>query len=497
MGFEASGDGAASDATASLPRPGEVIGGKFVVERVLGVGGMGVVVAAHHSHLQQTVAIKFLRRDTARDEAAVHRFLREARAVAALQGDHVVRIMDAGRLEDGLPYLVMEYLNGIDLDQVLAQKGRLSLEECLDYLLQAMEAVAEAHAAGIVHRDLKPSNLFVSVKPDGSRFVKVLDFGISKALDLTGRNEVSLTATSITLGSPLYMSPEQVRSSKSVDARTDIWALGIVAYELLAGVQPFEAETITGLCAKIVADEPAPLRSIRPDLPAAFEAIVMRCLEKNVAARYQTVRDLAAALRPFASEDGLISVNKIARVGGSRPTLASAQEGRSSASTAPPPAVAPGASNPGVGYAETVPSWQTTGTRRGRRAVAATIGSVGGVALLVGAIFAVRWSQRTSRPDAPRSAAAGLAVDVVSLNATSDPVQVTPVAAPSASALEQAEPVGTASAPRAPSATPQAASVPAIAVPRRSPAANVADGATLQPKAHPARTQDELLLDRR
>jgi serine/threonine protein kinase len=495
MGFEASGDGAASDATASLPRPGEVIGGKFVVERVLGVGGMGVVVAAHHSHLQQTVAIKFLRRDTARDEAAVHRFLREARAVAALQGDHVVRIMDAGRLEDGLPYLVMEYLNGTDLDQVLAQKGRLSLEECLDYLLQAMEAVAEAHAAGIVHRDLKPSNLFVSMKPDGSRFVKVLDFGISKALDLTGRNEVNLTATSITLGSPLYMSPEQVRSSKSVDARTDIWALGIIAYELLAGVQPFEAETVTGLCAKIVADEPAALRSIRPDLPATFEAVVMRCLEKNVAARYQTVRDLAAALRPFASEDGLISVNKIARIGGSRPTLASAQEGRSS--TPPPPAVAPGASNPGVGYAETVPSWQTTGTRRGRRALAATVGSVGGVALLVGAIFAVRWSQRTSPPDAPRSAAAGLAVDVVSLTATSNPVPIAPAAPPSASATELAEPPGAASAPLAPPATAQAASVPAIAAPRRLPAASVADGATLQPKARPARTQDELLLDRR
>ena len=221
----------------------------------------------------------------------------------------------------------MEYLNGLDLDQVLAQRGQLPLEEAVEYLLQAMEAVADAHAAGIVHRDLKPSNLFVTTRADGSPLVKVLDFGISKAFDATGPKHVSLTATSMTLGSPLYMSPEQVRSSKTVDARTDVWALGIIAYELLAGVQPFEAETVTGLCAKIVADEPVPLRAVRPDVPPAFEAVVLRCLEKNPASRYQSVAELAAALRPFASPEGRASVARIARTGGgSKPTLVSAHD---------------------------------------------------------------------------------------------------------------------------------------------------------------------------
>src|SRR5580704_1555467 len=193
MGHQASGGGDASNAAAGVPQAGEVVGGKFVVERVLGVGGMGVVVAAHHTHLDQTVAIKFLRRDAAKDELAVSRFLREARAVTNLQSEHVVRVMDAGRLDDGLPYLVMEYLSGLDLDQVLAQRGRLPLEEAVEYLLQSMEAVADAHAAGIVHRDLKPSNLFVTARADGSPLVKVLDFGISKAFDATGAKQQSLT----------------------------------------------------------------------------------------------------------------------------------------------------------------------------------------------------------------------------------------------------------------------------------------------------------------
>jgi serine/threonine protein kinase len=493
---EASSDGVEVDATASMPQPGEVIGGKFVVERVLGVGGMGIVVAAHHSHLEQTVAIKFLRRDAAKDEAAVNRFLREARAVAALQSEHVVRVMDAGRLEDGLPYLVMEHLNGVDLDQVLVQRGRLPLEECLEYLLQCMEAVAEAHAAGIVHRDLKPSNLFLTTRPDGTRIVKVLDFGIAKALDPTGRQAVSLTATSMTLGSPLYMSPEQVRSSKSVDARTDIWALGIIAYEFLAGVQPFEAETVTGLCAKIVADEPEPLRSVRPDVPAAFEAVVMRCLEKNVANRYQSVGELAAALRPFASSDGLVSVSKIARISGHRPTLASKQDGHisapsPSASATPTPRLAsPDAvSDPAAGYAETVASWQTTGTRRGRRAMAATAGTVGGIALLAGVVLLAKWPGQRSQPSAAPTVAAGMAVDVP----TPKPDLDAPLPAASAR-LPASTPTPTPLPTLAP--TPTLAQPP-LGMPHHPPVFKVPPAASPSAKPAPSRTQDDLLLDRK
>ncbi len=496
---EASGDGVEYDASASVPQAGEVIGGKFVIERVLGIGGMGVVVAAHHSHLEQTVAIKFLRRDAAQDEASVNRFLREARAVAALQSEHVVRVMDAGRLEDGLPYLVMEYLNGVDLDQVLVQRGRLPLEECLEYLLQSMEAVAEAHAAGIVHRDLKPSNLFLTTRSDGTRIVKVLDFGISKALDSTGKQAVSLTATSMTLGSPLYMSPEQVRSSKSVDARTDIWALGVIAYELLAGIQPFEAETVTSLCAKIVADEPEPLRSVRPDVSAAFEAVVMKCLEKNVANRYQSVGELATALRPFASADGLVSVNKITRLGGLRPTLASHQDGRisspspSASATPTPPLAAPAAlSDPATGYAETVASWQTTGTRRGRRAMAATAGTVGAIALLIGIVVLAKWPGASAKSSAAPTIAAGMAVEPLSPPKTdlaSAAPPPTPTPTPPASAIAPPPP---------PAEAPASALAPPPAwTPRHTPPPKPAVSQTPPTAKPPPKSQDDLLQDRK
>ena len=496
MGQQSAGGSPASDATAGIPQAGEVVGGKYVVERVIGVGGMGVVVAAHHQHLEQTVAIKFLRREAAKDEMAVARFLREARAVIALQSEHVVRVMDAGRLEDGLPYLVMEYLKGEDLDQLLAQKGHLPLPEAVEYMLQAMEAVADAHAAGIVHRDLKPSNLFLTRRPDGSPHLKVLDFGISKAFDATGAKQPSLTVTSMTLGSPLYMSPEQVRSSKTVDARTDVWALGVIAYELLAGIQPFEAETVTGLCAKIVADEPVPLRSIRPEVPATFDAIVGKCLEKNPAARYQSVIQLAAALRPFASADGLASVARIARTGGAlKPTLASAPE-RISQSGAQTPS-GPQAVDP-VGYAETVASWQATGDRRATKVKTAGVVSAAALALLACGIVAVKWPRAPAPGPAPAASAASVmemaaphaaAAPVAAPQATLSPMPAES-AAPSA-ALAEAPPAAVTDT--KPSATSSAPGPHAAAASlRRPPPAKPSAGVAASPK-----TADDLLLDRK
>jgi serine/threonine protein kinase len=487
MGQEASEGGDASHAVAGVPQAGEVVGGKFVIERVLGVGGMGVVVAAHHNHLDKTVAIKFLRRDAAKDELAVHRFLREARAVTVLQSEHVVRVMDAGRLDDGLPYLVMEYLSGQDLDQVLAQRGQLPLEEAVEYLLQSMEAVADAHAAGIVHRDLKPSNLFLTARADGSALVKVLDFGISKAFDATGANQVSLTATSMTLGSPLYMSPEQVRSSKTVDSRTDVWALGIIAYELLAGVQPFEAETVTGLCAKIVADEPPPLRSIRPDVAPAFEAVILRCLEKNPAARYQTVMDLAAALRPFASPEGRASVARIGRTGGGlSPTLASASR---RVSTPDARASTPQPSDPTVGYAETVASWQSAD--RGKQVKTAGVATAGLLAVALLAVVAVKWP-RAAGP-APSPPAAVSAASVIDLPAPAVRQAAPPVEAMAAPSVEMTAARLVEPAPPAPAVSARAPAASAALPVRRS--------VTLKPTASgpaaSARTTDDLLLDRK
>lgn len=281
-------------------REGYVIANKYRVERVLGHGGMGVVVAATHRKLGQRVAIKILYPSSAANPEAVARFLREAQAAAALQSEHVVRILDFGRSADGLPYMVMEYLVGINLAQVVASRGPLPVDEALLYAMQGSEAVAEAHARGIVHRDIKPANLFLTARSDGSPLIKVLDFGISKADWMTGAINPDLTATADTLGTPMYMSPEQVRNTKTVTPRADIWALGVVLYELLAGVPPFWADSLPALSAKIVADPAVPLSQHRADLPPGLDSAILWCLEKDPLRRPGSVAELARVLVAFA-----------------------------------------------------------------------------------------------------------------------------------------------------------------------------------------------------
>ncbi len=301
------------DAHAGIPNPGEILAGRFRVDRVLGIGGMGVVVAAEHVQLRQPVAVKLLRADIAEEPNAVARFLREARAMGALRGENVVRVIDVGTLESGRPYMVMEFLRGRDLGEVLHERGRLTISDAADYVLQACEGIVEAHGVGIIHRDLKPPNLFLTKRPDGSALVKVLDFGVSKVVDASWDGQ-SLTDTATILGSPAYMSPEQIRSSKTVDVRTDVWALGVCLYKLVSGVPPFDADTAAGFCAAILLESPAPLRTHAADVPPAFEAIVMRCLQKDVTQRFNDVGELASALRAFASEDGSRVADRIARV---------------------------------------------------------------------------------------------------------------------------------------------------------------------------------------
>ena len=485
-----------------IPLPGEMVGGKFVVERVLGVGGMGVVVAARHVQLGQTVAIKFLRRSAATSPESVNRFLREARASVGLQSAHVVRVMDVGTLDDGLPFMVMEHLNGTDLGQSLEARGVLPVEEAVDCLVQAMDAVAEAHSFGIVHRDLKPSNLFLTARTDGSPLVKVLDFGISKAVD-TGGQRVDLTSTSMVLGSPLYMSPEQVRSTKSVDTRTDVWALGVILYELVAGVPPFEAETVTGLCAKIVADPPVPLRSRRPEISPALEAVVNRCLDKEVSRRFRSVADLATALRPFASSEGRLTIDRISRMVGSRPSMPSLQDTGRGGTPVPSSAARAGGGNrasgasgdpsslaeASAGYAETVASWQTTGTRRNRRI--ATGASVA-VALLVGTAAGVFLLRTRHAPQGGEPlVAAGMAMTPASIASPSGPSTAPRDAVPGAVGHD-ALAVGTAAgatAPGAPSAmavlAPAPVAPPDSAAPQAAapgvPAANSASPPVVTP----------------
>jgi len=225
--------------------PGTLLAGKYRVERVLGQGGMGVVVAAQHIHLEERVAIKLMLAEAAFSAEAVARFVREARAAAQLESAHVAKVSDVGTLEDGRPYMVMEYLDGHDLANVLAANGPLPLQDAIDYLLQASEAIAEAHSIGIVHRDLKPANLFLTRRRDRTPQVKVLDFGISKVSgSARSSSDNALTRTSTLMGTPLYMSPEQMTSVRDVDARSDIWALGIILFELLTGAPPFVGETL-------------------------------------------------------------------------------------------------------------------------------------------------------------------------------------------------------------------------------------------------------------
>jgi len=291
---------------------GEVLAGKYRVEKLLGQGGMGVVVGARHVELQERVAVKLMFADDS-DEDAMRRFVREARAAAKLESSHVVHVTDVGSLGDGRAYLVMEYLDGQDLSQVIAVRGRLPSSEAVDYLLQACEAIGEAHSLGIVHRDIKPSNLFLSRRRDRTPHIKVLDFGISK-MATPSIARMPITATSTLMGSPLYMSPEQLTSTKHVDARSDIWALGVVLYELLAAQSPFNGETLPQVCAMVMQEAPTPLPQVAPGLPPGLWQVVLGCLEKRPEARYQNLADLAAALAPFASPLGKGSVERIQRV---------------------------------------------------------------------------------------------------------------------------------------------------------------------------------------
>ncbi len=299
---------------------GDVINGKYRVERVLGEGAMGIVFAALDAALDRRVAIKVLQPEMASQPQAAARFLREARTAAKIRSEHVCRVLDVDRLESGAPFMVMELLEGRDLDAVVGERGgRLPPDEVAELLLQACEAIAEAHAHGIVHRDLKPANLFLTTRSDGSTLVKVLDFGISKGP--LGPQGVELTAPGSAVGSPLYMSPEQMRASPDVDARSDIWGLGAILYELLSGSPPFPGRTLPEVAAMVLTTDAAPLSTHRHDVDPGLTAIVARCLQRDVAHRYEDVGELAADLARYAAPSSRVHVERILK------TLSVALEG--------------------------------------------------------------------------------------------------------------------------------------------------------------------------
>ena len=293
-----------------------MIADKYRLERLLGSGGMGIVFAAMHLELEQLVAVKLLRTESSSDDAAVSRFLFEARATARLHGPHVARVLDLGRLRAGSPFLVMELLEGQNLQESLAQNGALTSSDAVDIILEASEALAEAHRAGLVHRDLKPANLFASRDAYGDPSIKVLDFGISKSLLPRGDGDMGLTDSRAIVGSPVYMSPEQMQSARDVDHRTDIWALGSVLFELLTGRPVWNGTSLSELCAQIARDECPRVTDLCPGLSLDLAAIVSRCLQKKPALRYQHVADLALSLSPFASARGRAAVVRVLQLSG-------------------------------------------------------------------------------------------------------------------------------------------------------------------------------------
>lgn len=339
---------------------GNILAGKYRVERTIGTGGMGVVVEATDTRLERRVAIKFLLPEYAEHGEAASRFMREARAAVKIKSDHTARVIDVGTMENGSPYMVMEYLEGADVAQILERDGVLSVEDAALYIIQACEAVAEAHSHGIVHRDLKPANLFLAQQPDGSLRIKVLDFGISKVADTA--LDHSLTRTSSMMGSPLYMSPEQMRSTRSVDLRTDIWALGVIFYEMVTGSLPFIANSVPELSAKVLLEAHEPLSSRRPDLPVALERVVARALCKNASERFPSIAEFALELLPFAPHRARHNVERITKV----LCAAGLSTSRFKASVPPGPMSATAASEAGMMSGATLPGHDGGSTRDSR-----------------------------------------------------------------------------------------------------------------------------------
>jgi serine/threonine-protein kinase len=446
---------------------GELLVGKYRIERILGYGGMGIVVAAMHEQLQELVAIKLLLSNVGSRPDFVQRFVREARAAVKIKSTHVARVLDVDSLPDGRLYMVMEYLDGQDLGQLLDSRGACSVNEAVDYVLQVCEALAEAHALGIVHRDIKPSNLFITQTSTGAPLVKVLDFGISKvtgALMEAEKQDGRLTGETALIGSPLYMSPEQIRSAKNVDGRTDVWSLGVILHELLANKTPFYADSHVALLASIAADPPVPLREHVPDAPPEIEAIILRCLEKDPAKRIQSVLELARALGPFAHEDAVPSVERALRAASRTSGSFSRARQTPAASPTPTERTEDRVSIP-VGGADAMADTLNTLTetnpeKRSYRAVAAATALGGLVAVGVAALLAVRapLSDKTEASGASSTSSASPTASVQSARPVEEPPKdSTPSPTSALSDLPAPAVVSAAGAPPvAPSALPDA-----------------------------------------
>jgi eukaryotic-like serine/threonine-protein kinase len=453
---------------------GDILAGKYRIEKILGAGGMGVVVAAQHVQLDERVAIKFLLPDVLGNAEAVGRFVREARAAVKIKSEHVARVIDVGTLENGSPYMVMEYLEGGDLGVWLQKQGPLPIEQAVEFILQACEAIAEAHGLGIVHRDLKPANLFCIRRADGLLSVKVLDFGISKVTKMgNSAGEARMTGTKAVFGSPMYMSPEQMLSSRDVDARTDIWAMGSILYELLTGVSPFDGDTLPEVFAKISTQPPPPIRNRRPDTPLELESAILKCLQKDRNNRYSNVAEMGIQLAPFAPKRARSSVERISRV--------IQNAGLSASALALPPSS--GEMDPApTGHTEV--SWGHTAPPATGKRKWMIVGALVAVAAL--GIAATLFARKTARPGDRAAASNAVPTTVIAQPSASDRAvaETAPAAAPAATAAS-----GTPAVSAAVAAAPAGSGAIVLVPTRESGSASV--NATNPPAASAAKTRSE------
>ena len=468
------------------PEPGSTLAGKYLVEEVLGIGGMGVVVAAKHLQLDQKVAIKYLLPQALQNPEVVERFAREARSAAKIRGEHVARVIDVSKFDDGSPYMVLEYLEGNDLAKQLEKHGPLQPSDAVRYLLETCEALAQAHAAKIVHRDLKPSNLFLAEQPDKRAIIKVLDFGISKTAD---PQSAALTKTSALMGTAFYMSPEQLIAPKTVDHRSDIWSLGVILYELLTGKPPFMGESVPEIIGGILSNSPESLRTKRPDLPAGIEAVVTKCMQTKADDRYQSVATLAAALGPYAADRDRISVEAIARVLGETIAKTGTSSPPARASTVPS-AVLPVATAPTVA-AVTVNGLSTsTITEKPKRGMMPLV-AIGAVVVIAGVGGGIFLSKQKSAADDTKSVAVGLTPSNDPKPASSA-LPAAASAAPTSTTVLTPIPTETAAAPSATSsakvgvaATPGTRPTPGATTTAKTPASAAAPVASANPPPSP------------
>jgi serine/threonine protein kinase len=478
-------------AAQALPTPGHVIAGKYAIVSVLGEGGMGIVYEATHLRLHQRVAVKMLLPAMLSHAIIVTRFEREARAAGQLRNRHTARVMDVDVTPEGLPYMVMELLEGHDLQVELERRQRLPVEEAVGYVLQACSAMIEAHQLGIVHRDLKPANLYLAVEGDthgpDSRIVKVLDFGISK---LQAEGDAKLTVANSVMGTAMYMSPEQIRSSGTVDARSDIWSLGIILFELLAGSPPWIG-TPTQLAAAVVSEDAPDVRTLA-DVPVAISAIIAKALRRDPRERFETVKQLALALAPFAPETGAARVladtllNGTSTGGYARVSIR-ASDKEEAHTLVQAPAVSESRMRAGE-PSGTAPGWSqhSHGAVRSRTLLVGFAAAFSVALLVIGAIAMawVRWGKASATHDGTTTARAAStptapspAPEPLPPALEPPPVPAEPAAAPSSHASPPSHaapsaaprPRGTARPPT--TATPAAPAAPAKPVPA-SPGSN-------------------------